>query len=267
MEKINETFYEYYLSQNRIKDIENQKNCVLAAISIKSYIEGKTKSVPKIHKWLLEKLEKNIHQEYRGQLVKKNVLGIINEIIDDNNSSSKIYWSKSPRKQKIEELQRNFIFLNHNIEILAGKKSGICASGTNSYRFMYDTFEFKKGINKKEGLTTKSMDGIINLNGTKIGSKCWVFQKVTTDDGGSTNSVEEEVIKTINVANKHVFKFKSEDVFIFLLDGPYWGRKQSKKDDKTRFDKIYKMASPNIIICDSNTIKIELEKRNLISEN
>lgn len=266
MKKINETFYEYYLHQNRIKDVQNQKDCVLAAMSIKSYIEGNFESIPKKYKWLLEKLNKNIRDNYRGQLVKKEVLGIINEIIDANNSSSKLYWSKSPRKQKIEELQRSFISLIHGIEILAGKNFDICASGNNSYRFIYDTFDFKKGVKKKEGLTTKSMDGIIKLENLNSKSKCWVFQKVTTDDGGSTNSVEEEVIKTVGVANKHILKFNSCDIFVFLLDGPYWGRKQFKKDNETRFEKIYKMSSPNIIICDSNTIKYELEKRNLISK-
>jgi hypothetical protein len=263
MKNTDKTFYEYYLTQNRIKDIENQKDCVSAAKSIKSYIEGKIQSIPKKYIWLFEKLNKNIRDEYRGQLVKKDILSIINEIIDENNSSSKLYWSKSPRKQKIEELQRTFISLTHNIKILAGKNFGICASGNNSYRFIYDTFEFKKGVNKKEGLTTKSMDGSIELKNLNSESKCWVFQKVTTDDGGSTNSVEEEVVKTIDVANKYILKFNSGNIFVFLLDGPYWGRKQYKKDNETRFDKIYKMSSSNIVICDSNSIKSELEKRNL----
>ena len=263
MKKNYVTFYDYYLNQNRIKDVDNQNDCILAAKSIKLYIEKKIDSIPKKHKWLLEKLNKNIRDNYRGLLVKKNILGILDEIIDKNNSSSKLYWSKSPRKQRIEELQRSFILLTHGIKIFAGKNDGICASGNNSYRFIYDTFEFKKGTNKKEGFTTKSMDGFIKINNLESESKCWVFQKVTTDDGGSTNSVEEEVVKTVNVANKHISKFKSENVFLFLLDGPYWERKQSKKDSETRFGKIYKMSSSNIVVCNSDTIKNELEKRNL----
>jgi len=258
------TFYNYYLEQNKIKDIQNQQECVNAAKSIKSYFTKNEEKLPNKYKWLLEKLTKNIQDTYRGQLVVKDMLGILNEIIDSNNSSSKLYWCKSPRKQKIEEIQRNFILLNHNINILAGKKFGVCASGDNSYRFIYETFEFKKGVNKKEGSTTKSMDGLIQQSDLNTDLKCWVFQKVTTDDGGSTNSVEEEVIETIKVANKNIEKFKEQNVFIFLLDGPYWGRKQYKKDSKTRFEKISEMSSDYVIICDSNTIKNELVKRKLI---
>jgi hypothetical protein len=264
MKKIDKTFYEYYLQQNRLKDIQNQKECVSAAEAIKSFLLKETNSLAKKHNWLLEKINKNIRDNYRGQLIEKEVLGIIDEIIDKNNSSSKLYWCKSPRKQKIEELQRNFIFETHNIEILAGKTHGVCASGENSFRFIYETAELKKGLNKKEGLTTKSMDGIIISNDIKSDGKCWIFQKVTTDDGGSTNSVEEEVIKTINVAKKHTTTFETKDIFIFLLDGPYWERKQYKKDTETRFDKIYKISSDKVVVCNSNTIKEELRKRNLI---
>ena len=258
------TFYDYYLEQNRVKDILNQKDCVNAAKSIKSFIEGTINEIPKKHKWLFDKLSKNIQNNYRGLLVEKDILGIVNEIIDPNNSSAKLHWSKSPRKQKIEELQRDFILSIHNITVLAGKNFGICATGKNSYRFNYETLEFKKGVDKKEGSTTKSMDGLIDPSNLNTTHKCWVFQKVTIDDGGSTNSVEEEVIETIKVANKNVDKFGNQNIFIFLLDGPYWGRKQFKKDNKTRFEKISEMSSDCVIICDSNTIKNELIKRNLI---
>jgi len=264
MKTTNKTFYDYYLQQNRIKDIQNQKDCVSAAKAIKSYLLKETNSLVKKHNWLLDKINKNIRDNYRGQLVEKEVLGIIDEIIDNNNSSSKLYWCKSPRKQKIEELQRNFISETHNIKISAGKKHGVCASGKDSFRFIYETAEFKKGLNKKEGLTTKSMDGIISSDIIKTKGKCWIFQKVTTDDGGSTNSVEEEVIKTINVAKKHTTTFETNDIFIFLLDGPYCERKQYKKDLETRFNKIYKLSSDSVVVCNSNTIKEELTKRNLI---
>jgi hypothetical protein len=258
------TFYSYYLEQNRIKDIQNQQECVEAAKSIKSFLEGKIEKLPKKDKWLYEKLTKNIQDAYRGQLVDKNLNGIIDEIIDMNNSTSKLYWSKSPRKQKIEEIQRDFILLNHGITILAGKQFGVCASGDDSYRFIYETSEFKKGVNKKEGMTTKSMDGLVQQNELNTNLKCWIFQKVTTDDGGSTNSVEEEVIETVKVANRNVDNFDQQNVFIFLLDGPYWERKQYKKDIKTRFEKISDMSSDRVIVCNSNTIKDELVKRNLI---
>jgi hypothetical protein len=259
-----QTFYEYYLEQNRIKDLKNQEECVNAAQSIKLFLTGETQSLPENCKWLFDKINKNIRDNYRGQLVKKDVLGIIEEILDNENSSSKLHWSKSPRKQKVEELQREFISQNHDIIISAGKGNGVCSSGKNSYRFIYETAEFKKGLNKKEGLTTKSMDGIITLPETKTGEKFWVFQKVTTDDGGSTNSVEEEVIKTINVVKKYTENFITKNIFIFLLDGPYWERKQYKKDSETRFQKIHKLSSNTVIICNSNTIKNELIKRNFI---
>lgn len=259
------TFYEYYLEQNRIKDIQNQKECINAAISIKLFLLNNVQKLSQKHKWLYEKLVKNIENNFRGQLVKKNVLEIIDEIIDINNSSSKLFWSKSPRKQKVEELQRNFISLNYGLTILAGKKHGICQSGLNSYRFIFDTSQFKKGINKKEGSTTKSIDGILESEELNSRLKYWVFQKVTTDDGGSTNSVEEEVIETIKVANRNVENFEEENVFIFLLDGPYWERKQFKTDDKTRFGKINSMSSNRVIVCNSNNIKEELIIRNLIN--
>lgn len=258
------TFYNYYLEQNRIKDIQNQQDCVEAAKSIKMFLTGIFQKLPNKHKWLYEKLKKNIQDTYRGQLVVKDVVGIIDEIIDVNNSSSKLYWAKSPRKQKIEELQRDFISLTHGLTILAGKQFGVCASGDDSYRFINETSEFKKGINKKGGETTKSMDGMLKQDELNTDWKCWFFGKVTTDDGGSTNSVEEEVIETIKVANKNVNTFAEQNVFIFLLDGPYWERKQYKKDVKTRFEKILDMSSDRVIVCNSNTIKNELIKRNLI---
>lgn len=258
------SFYNYYLEQNRIKDIRNQKECVKAAMSIKSFLMKDIPEIPKKYKWLSDKIFKNIQDKYRGQLFEKDVIGVINEIIDQNNTSSKLYWSKSPRKQKVEDLQRNYVLTTHQINILAGKEYGVCSHGDNSYRFVYDTFEFKKGLSKKEGVTTKSMDGLIDEKCLNVKSKCWVFQKVTTDDGGSTNSVEEEVIKTISVANKHYNKFQNSDYFIFLLDGPYWLRKQYKSDLKNRFEKIFDMSSEKIIVCDSNTIKSELEKRKII---
>ena len=83
------TFYEYYLEENRKKDIKNQEDCVIAAKSIKLCLENKTKSIPKKHQWLSDKIFKNIRDKYRGQLVDKNVMGIIDEIIDPKNSSSK----------------------------------------------------------------------------------------------------------------------------------------------------------------------------------
>jgi hypothetical protein len=258
------TFYNYYLEQNRTKDIQNQKECVDAAKSVKLFLTGDIQQVSKKYKWLYEKLIKNVQGMYRGQLVSKDIYGIIEEIIDDNNSSSKLYWAKSPRKQKIEELQKNFISLTHGITILSGKQHGVCASGDNSYRFIHETSEFKKGITKKEGVTSKSMDGLLQQNGLNSDYKCWVFQKVTTDDGGSTNSVEQEVIETIKTASKNISNYESRNVFVFLLDGPYWERKQYKKDIKTRFEKISDMSSERVIVCNSNSIKDELIKRNLL---
>lgn len=261
------TFYEYYLEQNRIKDIQNQKECINAAKSIKLFLTNNIQKLPAKHKWLYEKLVKNIQNNFRGQLVMKDILGIIDEIIDINNSSSKLFWSKSPRKQKIEQLQRDFIFSNYGLSVLAGKKHGVCPSGENSYRFIFDTAQFKKGINKKEGFTTKSIDGILESEQLVSNLKFWVFQKVTTDDGGSTNSVEEEVIETIKVANRNTNNFNEGNVFIFLLDGPYWERKQFQSDDKNRFEKINDMSTNHVIVCNSDNIKDELIKRNLININ
>ena len=39
----------------------------------------------------------------------KNILGIIDEILDPTNSSAKMCWSKSPRKQGVEDIQQNYL--------------------------------------------------------------------------------------------------------------------------------------------------------------
>jgi hypothetical protein len=253
-------FYDWFLDTNRHEDIKEQEKLIDAAKQLKDYFTNGKNKIPKNSIFLYRKLIKNIQEGFRGQIVIKNVIGILDEIIDPNNSSSKLYWCKSVRKQGVEKLQRKYLKEIYKVEILSGKENGVTPSGPNSFRFKLDDYEFVKGAKKIQGKTTKSMDGFINL---ESGVKGWTFQKVTTDNGGATDSVEAEVYETIK-AVKNYFKIKnSSDKFIFILDGPFYQRKQYKSDDTTRFGKLYNFSDDNILIVTSDSLLDELKKRGL----
>lgn len=255
------TFYNWFLETNRQNDIKEQQKLVDAAQHTKEFFLGKTSKLPKESVFLGEKLIKNIKEGFRGQLCPKDVIGILDEIMDPNNSSAKLHWCKSVRKQGVEKLQRQFLLENYKIQILAGKNHNITASGDDSYRFDLKTGELLKGVRKIQGKTSKSMDGVVVVKTT---SKVWTFQKVTTDNGGSTDSVEAELIETIYAAKKCVNDLKIEDYFVFISDGPFYQRKQHKTDKKTRFEKLYELSEKQIIVATSDTLFYELSERNLI---
>jgi hypothetical protein len=255
------TFYNWFLETNRQNDIKEQQKLVEIAPLVKDYFLGKISKLPSGSIFLAQKLEKNIRDGFRGQLVSKDIIGFLDEIMDPNNSSAKLLWCKSVRKQGVEKLQRQFLFEKYKIKVLAGKKHEITASGDNSYRFDLKTGELLKGVRKVQGSTSKSMDGRVVV---KTPLKVWTFQKVTTDNGGGTDSVETELIETIHAAKKCVNELKTQDYFVFISDGPFYERKQYKSDKKTRYEKLYELSEERIIIATSNTLSHELEKRGLI---
>jgi hypothetical protein len=241
-------FYNFYLENNRIKDIKNQQELVGSAKLIKLFLEKKINKLPKKHKWLFDKLQKNITNHFRGQLVNKDILGIIEEILDPTNSSAKMHWSKSPRKQGVENIQKNYLKSTYGIDLTLLSKSG-----KESIKFNSITGELVSGINRKQNYT-KTLDGKIS----NLSVDNYTFQKVTTDDGGSTNSVEDEVFSTINSA-----LLNQEYYIIFILDGPYWDRNSSECKSKKRFEVIYEKSTDRVIICSSDTLTSELSKRNI----
>jgi hypothetical protein len=191
-------------------------------------------------------------------LIKKNVLEIIEEILDPNNSSSKMFWAKSPRKSGIEKIQVEYWKKYLGIDLKIGKENGITALGKNSYRFSLEG-EFLKGVKKDKNKNTKSIDAIFLDN-------FYTILKVTTDDGGSTNSVEEEIITLIKSATKFLEKYPNDlKKFVFVLDGPYWLRNDNLDKSKTRFDVLFENSQDKLIICTSDTVKSELEKRGFIN--
>ena len=228
------SFYDWFLETNRQNDIKEQQKLVDVAQPTKDYFLGKIPKLPKGSIFLGEKLIKNIEDGFRGQLFPKTIIGFLDEIMDPNNSSSKLLWCKSVRKQGVEKLQRQFLLNEYKIKILSGKKNGISAAGDNSYRFDLTTGELLKGVKKIQGKTSKSMDGIPVF---ETPNKGFVFQKVTTDNGGGTDSVEVELIETIVAAKKCVNNLKNDNFFVFIADGPFYQRKQHKTDKKTRFEK------------------------------
>jgi hypothetical protein len=256
-----EKFYPWFLETNRLSDIKEQLKLVEAAQPTKDFITGKISKLPKGYTYLYNKLIKNIQESFRGMARPKTTVEILDEILNINNSSALLHWCKSVRKQGVEKLQRKYLKDKFNIQINAGEKYGVTASGPNSFRFSLETYELLKGVKKTQGKSTKSMDGWISL---KDLCKGWTFQKVTTDNGGSTDSVEAEVIETVKAAKKNIELNKSSDKFIFLLDGPFYQRKQFKSDKKTRFEKIYELSENDVIIATSDTLFDELKKRNLI---
>lgn len=250
-------FYNFFLKTNIDKDIIFQRELIIAATEYKKSLLDSTYILNKKYFWLKSKLEKNIKNKFRGLLVEKDILGFIEEILDVNNSSAKLQWSKSPRKSCIEKIQVEFWKQYLGIDLKIGKKNGITAVGENSYRFSLDG-EFLKGVKKDKNKNTKSIDAIFLDN-------FYCILKVTTDDGGSTNSVEEEIITLIKSVTKFLEK-NPDDLkkFVFVLDGPYWMRKDNLDKSKTRFNVLYENSQDKLIICTSDTVIDELKKRNFI---
>ena len=256
-------FYKWYLETNRQNDIKNQQNLIVDAQNVKNYLLGVIEKLPKRSNFLLKKLIKNIQEGFRGQDRPKDIIGILNEILDPNNSSALLYWCKSTRKQGVEKLQKQYIKQVHSIDIFSGKEHNLTPNGPNSIRLNLENGELLNG-KKTTGKTSKSADGFINPNQIEKEKLIYTVQKVTTDEGGGTNSVEEEIITMINTSILNNENYKNSPYWCFILDGPYWLRKDHKKDTKNRFEKLIEKQTNKIIICTSDTLKSELEKRELL---
>lgn len=260
-------FYEWFLKVNKDQDIKEQKKLIIAASYLKLFYLGQLEKLPKDTVFLYDKLEKNIQNSFRGQARIKTTIEICDEILDNNNSSALLLWAKSVRKQGVEKLQVRYVKENYHIEILSGKKNNLSPSGPNSVKLHLKTGELIFGGKKIQGEHTKSVDGIINPKQVNSNSIIYTVQKVTTDDGGNTNSVEEEIIHYIKAAEINTNSIQNSPHWLFLLDGPYWQRKQYKKDRLNRFQKIYQNDNPKVIICTSNTIFQELSQKKLLKED
>lgn len=248
MEK--KTFYEWLLYQNILQDIHNQNCLVGSALTIKDNIDN-LENIPKEDKWLLQKIEKQL--PHRGCLRERSIVSICDEILDPQNSSSLLHYAKSPRKQGVEHLQRQYVKETWGIEILSGKNQNLTPHGKHSIRMTKDG-DLLYGARMNRKLYHKSFDGKI------FNEEILVFQKVTTDDGGSTDSVFSETYETIMSCIKFQEKNPTSDQkFVFLLDGPYWERKDQKNEHLSRFEKLKHHQNQKLIISSSNTIFEELK--------
>jgi hypothetical protein len=244
------SFFDWFMEERIRAAIQNQKNCVASARVIKDYLDGKIKKIPSKDKWLYNKITNNNNATSFYLVKNTDSYKLLREIIDPNNSSSKKLFAKPFMKQGVEDTQLFYLKDKYSIESNRGKcaKLPITANGENSYRFTNEG-EFKKGI-KKTNKTSKSIDSCIFIDATKF----WITQKVTTDDGGATNSVNDDIIKFLKPNLLFLSNNPSTaDIFVYLLDGPYWKRKNRKSDKYNRIELLQKeFNSKNIIICDSD---------------
>ena len=131
---------------------------------------------------------------------------------------------------------------------MAGKEHNFSSRGKNSFRISKKG-ELLKGVKMNRNNHHKSFDGKV------LDELSLVFQKVTTDDGGSTDSVYTEVYETIlSCELYHSNNLGSQQRFVFLLDGPFWERKDSKDDIKNRFQRLEEHSNNKLFIVNSDTI-------------
>jgi hypothetical protein len=239
-----EDFYLWFQNVNKEKDLHNQKELITNAIGLQKKIETNDE---------LTDGEKKLFQKINHRVNKNGILrtvsfqSILGEILDSNNSSSLWLYQKSPRKQGVEKLQVQFLKEKYNILLLAGKENNLTPNGPNSIRMSKDG-ELIFGGKKNYRNHCKSFD-------SKLDEESLVFQKVTTDDGGSTDSVYEEVISTLEACKLYFHKHPDSSYkFIFLLDGPFWERNEHK--NLTRRKNLIQIVDnyPQIFICKSNNL-------------
>lgn len=242
-------FWEWFKSDRIYEGLMNQIEVVEHAKIIKKYIDNYLEKIPSTVKWLYKKLT-NENNNPINYLVETSLIGLVDEIIDPNNASSKKHFAKYVMKQGVEGKQLFYLKQRYGLEFYHGKSADIpiCASGKNSYRFTNDG-EFKQGIKKTNG-TSKSMDSLYINNMIKY----WTTQKVTTDDGGATNSVNDDIIKFLKPNMLYLKKnSNTNERFVYLLDGPYWLRKNCKDDKLNRIELLrLEFNHPNIIIMNSD---------------
>lgn len=231
-------FFEWFKKERVSKTKSNTKNCIISAQNLTENVDSK-KDV-----WLKTKIQNYINRN--GFSVKLE--SILNKIIIDVYFAA--MFAKPFMKQGVEDTQLFYLKDKYSIESNRGKsdKFPITANGENSYRFTNEG-EFKKGI-KKTNKTSKSIDSLIFISNNRF----WITQKVTTDDGGATNSVNDDIIKFLKPNMLFLKKnINNTDKFVYLLDGPYWKRKNRKTDKYNRLELLQnEFKNENVIICDSD---------------
>ena len=160
-----QSFYSWFTEKRKNRDLQNQELCILAAKSIKDNLQSLTK-VPKQHKWLLEKIQKQLIE--RGCVRESTLELICDEILHPTYTSGLRQWSKSSMKQSIESYQLEFLSI-HGINLLSGKVHGVTQSGPKSIRMSKDG-ELVFGGKMNRNLHNKSFD-------SKLDDNNLVFQK------------------------------------------------------------------------------------------
>jgi hypothetical protein len=231
-------FFSWFEYERIQKTIANRNECIQSAKNLL-----KNSNFKKDY-WLVLKIDNYIH---------RNGLEISREFILNKISNDYLFaaqFAKPFMKQGVEDTQLFYMYDKYKIQSNRGASSKfpITANGNNSYRFTNEG-EFMKGI-KKTNKTSKSIDSLIIVKNTKF----WTTQKVTTDDGGATNSVNDDIIKFLKPNLLFLEKNpKFTDKFVYLLDGPYWKRKNRKDDNYNRIEILKnEFKTKNIIICDSD---------------
>ena len=243
--RIDEDFYSWFQQTNIEKDKQNQEEVLSIAKTLKQKIHTNEKLSDE-EKWLWGKIYFRISKN--GSIRPQNIESILDEILDSHNSSSLALYQKSPRKQGVENLQRDYVFNKHTIELLHGVEHELTPNGDYSIRLTKEG-DLKYGGKKDSRKHLKSFDSKL------INPPAFVVQKVTTDDGGATDSVREEIIATLNASKLYLDKNPHSGYkFIFLLDGPYWEREGdyglSRRENLIEMTKDYNQ----IFICTSDNI-------------
>lgn len=245
-----DTFFDWFIDKRVYGNKLNQMEVVSHAKIVKKFLTGELLKLPSNVKWLHEKLTNSNNRPENYLVDGVSPLTLCNEIINPRNATSKKLFAKPYMKQSVEEDQLKYLHIKYNLEFSRGKNGyfPITASGVNSYRFTKDG-QFQKNI-KRTNNTSKSIDSILIHNDYRF----WTTQKVTTDDGGATNSVNDDIVKFLRPNHIYLNKFgTSNEFFLYLLDGPFWKRKDRQSDIYNRIETLkHQFSHPNIIICDSD---------------
>lgn len=232
------TFFEWFEKERIEQTIKNRNECIESAKNLLKNIDSKKDS------WLKTKISNYLERHGFDNSIEDILLKI------SKDSYFAAHFAKPFMKQGVEETQLFYLKDKYDINSHRGKNCEfpITANGYNSFR-LTNQGEFKKGI-KKTNNTSKSIDSLIFIDSKKF----WITQKVTTDDGGATNSVNDDIIKFLKPNILFLEKKTNNiDKFVYLLDGPYWKRKNRKDDRYNRLEILQQeFRHKDIIICDSD---------------
>jgi len=250
------TFDDWFVEKVRYGNAINQMEVIESAKVIKRFINNDIDKIPSKHKWLYNKItnENNLPENYIVPYT--DTLKLCNEILNPRNASSKKLFSKAYMKQGVEADQIEYLDKKYNLLFSRGIDGyfPITANGKNSYRFTKNG-EFKQNI-KKTNNTTKSIDSCLYHKENVY----WTTQKRTGPDGGATNSVQDDIVKFLRYNKLYLEKKESTNnwFFLYLLDGPYWQRKDRNTDMYNRIETLqFEYNHPKIIITTSDEFGIE----------